>query len=291
MDAEPVYNTQNTLGEGPVWHAGKRRLYWTDILANRVWYLDIDTGEAVETVFPCYAACMGIGRSGNIMVACGLGWVLWDGDGSHLEQVEPESFDPGVVRFNDGKAGPDGAFWAGTMDLNASRPVASLYRLAPSIERAFTVTEKERNLIISNGIGWSPDGSYMYLTDTGKETIYRYDFDTDTGEIENRITLIHDTERSGVPDGLAVDEDGFIWSARWGGGQVACYDPEGRCVNGISVPALQPSSCCFGGENLDRLYITSARFGIAEDTLGEYDGALFCCDPGVRGAAVPLLSV
>jgi sugar lactone lactonase YvrE len=122
----------------------------------------------------------------------------------------------------------------------------------------------------------------MYLTDSKPSVIYCYDFDGETGTIENRTVLVQDTEQPGVPDGLAVDAEGNIWSARWGAGAVICYDPKGNERARIELPAAHVSSCCFGGEGLDILYITTARFGL--DHPGELDGALFACDCAGRGA-------
>jgi sugar lactone lactonase YvrE len=124
----------------------------------------------------------------------------------------------------------------------------------------------------------------MYLTESGDGVIFRYDFEAGSGTMRNRRIFVHDAERPGVPDGLAMDAEGNLWSARWGAGEVICYDPEGVERARIELPARQPSSCCFGGDNLDILYITSARYGLEEP--GELDGALFGCDCGVRGGQV-----
>ena len=206
-----------------------------------------------------------------------------------LQQLAPVPFDAAAVRFNDGKIGPDRAFWAGTMDLKAADPIASLYRLAASAGTAAVssaaagvkVEEMQRGLTISNGIGWSPDARTMYLTDSKAGAIFSYDFDAAAGRIQNRRVLVQDTEQAGVPDGMAVDVEGNIWSARWGGGAVICYGPDGKQRARIDIPAIHVSSCCFGGDRLDTLYITTARYGLAEP--GELDGALFACDRAGRG--------
>ena len=291
MEAKPVFNGKNILGEGPVLNRDRRGIRWTDIVSNKLYFLDTGTGETTETELPCYCAAMGVGTSGSLVAATGLGWVSWDGKSGALEPLAREPFDSALVRFNDGKTGPDGAFWVGTMDLNACEPVASLYRLSRNNDGTFSAREAERGLIISNGIGWSPDARFMYLTDTGRGRIYRYDFDRTDGSIGNRIDFIHDTQRPGVPDGLAVDEEGGIWSARWGGGMIARYNREGRCTMEVKVPAIQPTSCCFAGENLEKLYITSARYGLDDVVVTEYDGAVFVCEPGVLGADVPLFNI
>jgi sugar lactone lactonase YvrE len=245
-------------------------------------------------------ACAGESESGEIIAASGLGWLLFRSGLAAHETIAEIPFDTASVRFNDGKIGPDGAFWVGTMDLNARDPIGALYRLTavcsgnsgtrkdrtgmtPGKEALCTkVREVEKGLTISNGIGWSPNTRSMYLTDSKECVIYRYDFNKDAGTIENRAVLVQDAEQPGDPDGLAVDADGNLWSARWGAGAVICYDPNGYERARIELPAVQVSSCCFGGDNLDILYITTARYGLTDP--GELDGALFACDCAGRGA-------
>jgi sugar lactone lactonase YvrE len=120
----------------------------------------------------------------------------------------------------------------------------------------------ETGLTISNGIGWSPDNKTMYFTDSMPRTIYAYDFDPITGAIENRRSFIHTPDEPGVPDGLTVDSEGFIWSARWDGWKITRYDPDGKLEREIEVSAQRPTSCTFGGPDLDELYVTSASVGM-----------------------------
>jgi sugar lactone lactonase YvrE len=179
------------------------------------------------------------------------------------------------------------------MDLNARDPIASLFRLtalaadptAAGLESpggySASLQRVERDLTISNGIGWSPDGKTMYLTDSGPGVIWQYDFDAQRGLIRNRRIFVGKADRRGVPDGLAVDAEGNVWSARWGAGVVICYDAQGKQRALIELPALHTTSCCFGGADLDVLYITTARHGLQEP--GELDGALFACDGSGRG--------
>jgi sugar lactone lactonase YvrE len=185
------------------------------------------------------------------------------------------------------------------MDLNARDPIGALYRLVPvstsnsgfcsdstaipprEVVLCTDVQEVEKGLTISNGIGWSPDTRIMYLTDSKECVIYRYDFNKKAGTIRNQTVLVRDAERTGAPDGLAVDSDGNLWSARWGAGAVICYDPKGHERARIEIPAVQVCSCCFGGDDLDILYITTARYGLANS--GPLDGALFACDRAGRG--------
>ena len=288
LKAEPVVRCENTIGEGPLWMHSSRRLIWTDIFKKNLYSLDPKTGQTLCREQQSYIACCGETGSGRLIAAGGRGWVLLDEDLCAAQPFEGVPFDDKNVRFNDGKIGPDRAFWVGTMDLKATDPIASLYRLAAlegttaaSLGSGVEVREMERGLTISNGIGWSPDARKMYLTDSKTGTIFSYDFDVAAGRMQNRRNLIRDTEQSGVPDGMAVDAEGNIWSARWGGGTVICYDPKGTQRARIELPAVLVSSCCFGGDHLDTLYITTARYGLAEP--GELDGALFACNRAGRG--------
>jgi sugar lactone lactonase YvrE len=163
----------------------------------------------------------------------------------------------------------------------ADTPDGRLYRL--DAERR--VTEMERGLTISNGIGWSPDARTMYVTDTLPGIIYAYDYDAEAGEIENRRVLIQVPEGEGFPDGLTVDSQGCIWSARWGGGKVAKYSPSGELLDELSLPVPHPTSCAFGGEELNQLYITSAWMALDEAQRAHYPlaGDVFRADVGVKG--------
>ena len=152
--------------------------------------------------------------------------------------ARPEAALP-LNRFNDGAVGPGGRFWAGSMqeDLPAGEPATgSLY----SLDAAGEVRKKESDLFISNGLGWSPDKRKMYLTDSTRRTIYQYDYDPASGEIAKRIPLIHTPDEPGVPDGLAVDGEGCIWSARWGGWKVTRYDPAGKPMSAVDLTGRAP---------------------------------------------------
>ncbi|MEN8242617.1 MAG: SMP-30/gluconolactonase/LRE family protein, partial [Chloroflexota bacterium] len=204
------------------------------------------------------------------------GFGYWDGVSdqiiffNHPEAHLPDS------RFNDGAVGPAGNFWAGTMyqGLATDRPApGSLYRLHPDEN----VRLIQPDLTISNGLGWSPDKTRFYHTDTLHHTIYRYDFDPVRGEASNRRVFVHDLDQPGVPDGLTVDSQGFVWSARWGGWKITRYDPDGIPERGIELPVECPTSCTFGGADLNQLYITSAWTALTPEqrTVQPQAGDLF----------------
>ena len=185
--------------------------------------------------------------------------------------------------MNDGACDPQGRFWAGTMAHDESSGAGVLYRL----ELDGSCTTVLAGLTISNGIGWSPDGSVMYLSDSGTSRIDRFDFDAATGQIRGRRTIVEIAEPDVAPDGLTVDEHGDIWVALWGGAAVRCYSPVGSLLATVPLPVDRPTSCAFGGPDRTTLFITTARHGLDEAALARQPdaGHVFRIDGlGVRGS-------
>ena len=184
--------------------------------------------------------------------------------------------------MNDGACDPQGRFWAGTMAYDESPGAGALYRL----ELDGSCTTMLTGLSISNGIGWSPDASTMYLNDSGTGCVDAFRFDGSSGTISDRRTLVH-IDRPGVaPDGLTVDREGGIWIALWNGGAVSRYAPDGSLLATVRLPVERPTSCAFGGPGLDTLFVTSARTDLDDDALARqpHAGRLFAIDGlGVRG--------
>jgi sugar lactone lactonase YvrE len=240
--------------------------------------LDPGTGEHKRFDTGVAVGCMAFRERGGLILATGNGLAFWEA-GAIKPIVDPEADRP-ETRFNDGRVDPGGRFWAGTIGDGKS-PTCALYRLDPDL----SLHTKETGITVSNGIGWSPDQKTMYFTDSRPKTIYAYDFDPVTGAIENRRPFAHTPDEPGVPDGLAVDGEGFVWSARWDGWKVTRYDPDGNVEREIEVPVQRPTSCAFGGAGLDELYVTSARVGLGADALKRQPlaGDLFRLQVDVRG--------
>lgn len=248
---------QSRLGEGPLWHPDEQALYWVDIHQARVERYHPASGTRRTFQIKDAVTALGI-RAGSGFVTVGTaGFGLWDGESEQIESITDPEADLPENRFNDGAVGPDGRFWAGTMseqvNLQAAPP-GSLYRLDGNL----TAVKLTGGLHISNGLGWSPDQTHFYLTDSPRKIITRYEYDPTRGEIANPQVWVHSQDEPGVPDGLAVDADGCVWSAQWGGSKVIRYDPDGQPMLEIQLPVEYPTSCAFGGPNLDYLYITSA---------------------------------
>jgi len=273
------------LGEGPLWLPERKQIAWVDIEGKRVHFFTPSTGEksAIDVGQRIGAAVLA--DDGRLVCALQNGFHFLDLNDGSLEPIaDPEADMPGN-RFNDGKCDPSGRFWAGTMPLADSEPTGALYRLDGdgSVHRMVT------GIGCSNGLGWKPDGTVMYYIDTVTRRIDRFDYDAQTGNIANRQTVADIPDDFGFPDGMAVDAEGHLWVAFWGGYGVRRFNPEtGECLEKVELPVSQVSSCCFGGENLDVLYITSARVGLSEEQLQQEPlaGSTFKYVPGVSGMPV-----
>lgn len=257
MEARSMVNSQNQIGEGPLWSVEEQALYWVDIYGKCIERFDSITGVRHTFHLPCQVGAAAFRQKGGFILATDRGFAFWDGKSEAVNWLtNPEQGKP-LFRFNDGKVDPGGRFWAGTMydgpQLNP-RPTGSLYRLDPD----GAIFVKETGVLISNGIGWSPDHRTMYYTDSIRKIIYSYEYDQTSGEISNRQVFIHTADEPGEPDGLTVDSQGFLWSARWNGWKVTRYDPAGKPEREIKVPTACPSSVMFGGSDLKDLFITSA---------------------------------
>jgi len=279
---ELVLDARAELGEGPIWHAQRQVLYWVDILKCQVHIYNpatkrdraISVGQFVGTVVPR--------KAGGVMVALQRGFARLDLNTEMLDFIaDPEADKPGN-RFNDGKCDPAGRFWAGTMPIEGSEPTGSLYCLHANL----TVKKMLSPVINSNGIAWSLDKKTMYYIDSPRLIVDAFDFDNATGNIANRRTAITIPPGIGFPDGCTLDAEGMLWIAHWGGSRVTRWNPAtGELLDTLPVPATNVTACAFGGPNLDRLYITSARVGLDNAALRQnpHEGGLFVAQPGVTG--------
>jgi sugar lactone lactonase YvrE len=280
--AELILDARAKLGEGALWDARRQVLYWVDILKNALHVYDplaqadrvIDVGQYAGTVVPR--------RAGGVMLALQHGFASLDLETEELDLIhDPEPHLPGN-RFNDGKCDPAGRFWAGTMALDFTPNAGRLYCLDPDL----SVRVVLGNVTISNGIVWRPDHTTMYYIDTPTRQVDAFDYDVETGQIENRRVVVRVPEEMGLPDGMAIDSEGMLWVAQWEGYGVSRWDPAtGRLLQSVDVPVGQVTSCAFGGENLDQLYITTARVELSAEQLKAQPlaGGLFRADVGVTG--------
>jgi sugar lactone lactonase YvrE len=273
------------LGEGPFWF--NHRLWWVDIeqglllaadesgnLAGR-WELGQRIGSAVPIDSDTFVVALQNGLA-RLHLASGERLLI------------PESSPPSAGhRFNDGKCDPVGRLIVGTLMLNGERGRATLH--ACETGKPFQILRK--GLSLSNGLAWSQDGATLYHIDTLHRSVFAYDYDLTKGGISRERTLLTFQEQDGLPDGMTIDREGRLWIAFWDGWAVQCYRPsDGACVAEVSIPCARPTSCCFGGARMDRLFVTTARQGLTPEDLAQQPlaGSLFVCDPGTSGFCTSL---
>ena len=276
---ECVADVRAELGEGPVWVAAERALYWVDINGRRIFRLS-ESGERREWPTPMRVGSIAPRARGGFIAGTDRGIALVDLDQDRFEVVaSPEQHLP-HNRFNDGKVDRQGRFLAGTMDDREKGSAGALYRIDPDR----TCTAIDGGYGITNGPAFSPDGARMYHSDTLRQVTYAFDLDA-AGEATNRRVFVQFGAGDGHPDGMTVDAEGCLWIALWGGWCVRRFSPDGDLLRTVEMPVEQPSSCAFGGPRLDRLYVTSATKGLDQTALAMQPnaGGLFMLIPGVRG--------
>ena len=218
--------------------------------------------------------------SDSIIAAFEFGFALYEPETGKLEWLSRPRHDGPAVRFNDGRVDRQGRFWAGSMVEGAASRKASSIALTVPARPKIHATE----VGISNSLCFSPDGRHLYFADTPLRTIFRFDLDATTGAISNR-RIFAQTPEGAYPDGANVDCQGYVWSAHWGAGRVVRYAPDGTISTMVEAPAMQPTCVAFGGENLDLLFVTSAREGLDDDALRAqpHAGDVFVFKAGVSG--------
>lgn len=265
-------------GEGPLWHDDEQALYWLDIPPGRVYRYDPATGTN-ELAYEHDGAVGGftIQEDGALLLFCAADRVLrWhDGD---VTTIINEVVDLRHTRFNDVIADPAGRVYCGTMPGENRR--AALYWL----DRDGSLTLLFDDIGLSNGMGFTADGKTMFHTDTDFRTIYRLEYDQATGQLSDRQPLVRTPAENGAPDGMAVDAEGTIWSARWGGWGLFRYNANGELLGSVPMPAANISSITFGGPDYGTAFVTTATAGQPRGSdIGELAGSLFSIDLGVRG--------
>lgn len=278
-----VLDAKAELGEGPSWDGKNGVLYWVDIPRGLVHIFEPAKSSDKSIRAGEYVSCVVPRKSGGVAVTLQHGFYTIDLKSGRTTKLAEVENDVAGNRFNDGKCDPAGRYWAGTMDVKEERASGSLYRLEKK-----EVQKILSSITISNGLGWSPDNRTMYHIDTPTRKVSALDYDVLTGDVKNRRTVIDFAghEQPGSPDGMAVDAEGMIWVAHWGGYRVTRWNPAtGRVLDFVSLPASQVTSCCFGGVNLDDLYITTARTGLDDQVLSQqlHAGGLFRVRPGLKG--------
>jgi sugar lactone lactonase YvrE len=277
-----IVNGRDQLGETPIWCPRTEKIWWIDIERPKLQSFDSRTGK--HEVYPFEATFLGslaLHRDGGFVIALDNTLHRFDPESRRLTRlVEVEPADAGT-RLNDGRCDRHGRLWIGTMDAAIEQPLGSFYRIDPdgSAERLFG------DIIVTNSVAISPDDSVLYMSDTRRFKIWAFDIDASSGDISNRRVFADYTASAGRPDGACIDAEGYLWNAAFAGGQVIRYAPDGKVDRVIDVPATNPTCVCFGGPELDTLYITTATKFLSADTLARepWSGGLLAIKPGVRG--------
>lgn len=249
------------LGESPVWDVDRQQLFWVDIYNHRVHQFDpatgqdryFDTGDVVSAIQKA--------TGDRLLLALSHSLAFLNLKTSEITPICQIEFPDPNTRFNDGKCDSQGRFWIGSISETPGQ--ANLYRYDSNGK----IHLMETGLTISNGLGWSPDESTFYLTDSAQHKIYAYNFIAETGTISDRRVLIDLSDEGVEPDGLAIDSEGNIWSALWNGWCIACFNSAGQEKFRIKMPVQRPTSLAFGGANLTDLYITSASIGLSQKEI------------------------
>ncbi|MBF0379961.1 MAG: SMP-30/gluconolactonase/LRE family protein [Magnetococcales bacterium] len=284
LKVDCVWQNSSLLGEGPVWAQNQRVLYWLDIKNNRVFCFHVDSGKKESQNVESLISCLALGRNGGLVAATTDGVGYFDFATGKVAIKNSFTTEPANNRPNDGKCDPWGNLWLGSMDDGESKATGNLYRIAGdgSMEQILN------GVVICNGLGWSPDGTTFYFTDSVNRQILAFDHDPHGEPLQNRRVFAQIDQEHGYPDGLAVDIEGGVWSAHWDGWRVTRYTPSGGVDRIIKMPVPRPTSCAFGGDDLMDLYITSASIGLDKQQLAQapLSGSLFCHRPGIAGLRV-----
>lgn len=283
MDPEIIADYKNEVGEGPMWHPREKLLYWGDISKGQIFRFDPST-EKHELFYEGDSMIGGytFQENGTLLLFMEKGAIAELRDGT-LKYLVRELPGENGNRFNDVIADPSGRVFCGTMPLDPNvamegERLGTLYRL----DTDGTITAILGDRGISNGLGFTPDRMQMYYTESLDYTIYIFDYDSKTGEISNQRVFVETSSDQGVPDGMTVDAEGYVWSAHAGGSKMSRYTPQGAVDMTIPFPARIVSSVMFGGLDMSEIYVTTIG-GNNRPEDGEFAGALFRLKLGVRG--------
>lgn len=284
ITADPEFEYDAELGEGPVWDENRQHLWWVDLLKGKI--CCYSPADQTNKVYPAgeYTGAVALREKGGLVAALWSGFAFFDPDSGRIRKVtDPEPQKAGN-RFNDGKCDSSGCFWAGTMkhNQNKGKGQGSLYRLNPDLSTERVLT----GLTIPNGLAWDDQRGKFYHIDTGLRQIRSFTFKRETGVLSDPEVFKTFDGENGFPDGMAIDAEGGLWVALYAGGKVVRLHPENRTIDfEISLPVPKPTACTFGGKDLDELYITTGREFMTDGEIANapLSGSLFKAAVPFRG--------
>jgi sugar lactone lactonase YvrE len=280
--ASLFYPCQCKLGEGPLWHPKRKSFFWVDIENCRLFECSWSSHKIMSWDFEEQVTAAVIDRKGHLVLGFKGGLGRFNLQTGGLEWLLDIEKDFGDHRCNDGCCDSSGRLWIGTMHRDFEPGAGSLY----CIDGHLAIEKKLDQITISNGLAWSPDNSRMYYIDSPTQTVQAYLYDQYTGGIRFEKIAVQVPKSMGTPDGMAIDEEGMLWVAHWGGFGVFRWNPSnGKLISRVSVPVPNVSSCAFGGEKLNDLIITTARELLTPEELKAYpsSGDLFIFNSTLRG--------
>ena len=283
--AELLFDTCSTLSEGPVWDGRRQQLFWVDIEGKALHRFDSSSKKNTVWSFKHMVGAVVVAESGKLILAMEQGLCQFDVETEKLTALNVLKNHDVKMRCNDGKVGPRGNLWVGSMHKEFVPEAANLY----CIDRDLNSQIKIPATTISNGMAWSSDNKTFYFIDSPTFAVSAYDFDVESGSISNKTTIIKIPEDFGAPDGMCIDTEGMLWVAHWGGHCIRRWNPNtGEVIAKVEVDAPHVTSCCFGGKDLKTLYITTARSGLSDNQLKEFpqSGGLFVYESDVKGTPI-----
>lgn len=247
-------------GEGPIWNVAKSSYLWVDLLKGELYTGNIKTNQTNKIGIGCALGAVGLISSNHMVMATEKGFGTYAYEDSVFNLIEPkEDYINDSFRFNDGRVGPDGSFFAGTMEWNGLDGFGKLIKLAP--DKTFEIISEAH--AIPNGMGWNMANDTFFMIDTGHHCMYAFDFNIKDGKLSGKRVFKQFGTKE-FPDGMAMDKNNHFWIAIWGGSKILHLDEKGGEVEEIKLPVPYPTSCCFGGEKLNELFITSSRLPLSE---------------------------
>lgn len=289
QDVRLILDLKAELGEGLIWDPEAKRLLFVDIEKKQLYRFNPDDGSLEGRDFSQKIAAVALVGGDDYLLVGEKEILLYHWRDGLCRRLTSFEEDIAGNRGNDGAASPDGSFWFGSMSGFERPGGGNLYRF----DGSGRLEQRLLGATISNGIAWSPDGRTMYWVDTPERTVFSFSHDPATGALKERRPAISFPEEFGYPDGMCADAEGMLWVAHFKGSGVSRNDPAtGRMLDFIRLPVRDVTCCAFGGENLESLYIISARFRLnAEERIDQpHSGGVFCVTPGVRGRVEPRYS-